>query len=373
MASCVDINECATSIPCSTSNNERCQNRIGEYRCICQMNYYRQGSSLTCQASLTHSLVAVFNLVKGFNPVWLFDTVNTEANRDALTVDLTSLFQASSISADFLGAAVLTMTPTSDGAEVTIRLDFTESATVEISDIEEAFLIDGLSDDMFLGSDSQVVSASVISPEMNPCEEGTHDCYSRNFVNCVFVGDGQFRCENCETGYRISTDASTCTEIMPCVENPDICTDKNFIDCVHDGPGDYHCENCADGFRYEISKESCVVPRYLQIEFIVISIEGTPAEYVDALSDPNSAEFEQLATLVCTEITTALSDNTVELYDCEVLEFRPGSIIAVYTIILDENESTATDDEILTATKTYLMTSSTVFTVDEPSFRLIGM
>ncbi|XP_072047055.1 uncharacterized protein [Amphiura filiformis] len=393
---CTDVDECATSIPCSTAKYEKCENRIGGYKCTCQTNFYRQGSRQTCQASVTHSLVAVFNLIKGFNPVLLFDYINTEANRDALTKDLASVFEASSISADFLGASVEMITSTSDGAEVTVRLDFTESATVGNSDIQRAFL-DGLSDNMFLGSDSKVISASVVSPVMNPCEEGTHDCYSRNFASCVFAGDGQFRCGDCQTNYKINADASTCTEILPCEEDPNICTDKNFIDCVHDGPGDYHCEICADGFSEEkglcvvtdcvhdgpgdyhcencadgFSEEKglCVVYKYLQGEATITSIEDVPVEYSDALSDPNSAQFRQLATFFCTEIKTALSDDTVELLDCEVLEFRSGSIIVVYGIKVDEHKSTATDDEILTDITTYMTSSRSAIGVDGASFKL---
>ena len=42
---------------------------------------------------------------------------------------------------------------------------------------------------------------------INPCEEGTHDCFDNNFVDCVFVASEQFRCENCETGYLNETNS----------------------------------------------------------------------------------------------------------------------------------------------------------------------
>ncbi|XP_072020294.1 uncharacterized protein [Amphiura filiformis] len=86
---CTDINECTSSIPC-TRSHEKCKNRVGEYRCICQTNYYKQGSSSTCKASSSHSLVAVFSLVKGLKPGVLFDYVNTETNRDALAEDVST-------------------------------------------------------------------------------------------------------------------------------------------------------------------------------------------------------------------------------------------------------------------------------------------
>ncbi len=46
---------------------------------------------------------------------------------------------------------------------------------------------------------------------MNPCTEGTHDCFEKNFEECVFVDDGKFRCQNCRPGYEVGKDASKCT------------------------------------------------------------------------------------------------------------------------------------------------------------------
>ena len=54
---------------------------------------------------------------------------------------------------------------------------------------------------------------------INPCEEGTHDCFANNFVNCVFVANEQFRCENCKTGYLNETNSDGDT----------VCTGKSCI------------------------------------------------------------------------------------------------------------------------------------------------
>ncbi|XP_072021221.1 uncharacterized protein [Amphiura filiformis] len=266
------------------------------------------------------------------------------------------------------------MTSTSDGAEVTARLDLVEATTFENSDIHQAFF-DGLSNDMFLGSDSQVVSASVSFPVINPCEEGTHDCYIRHFVSCVFEGDEEFSCEECETGYRSDTDAdgeATCSEILPCEDDAGICTDKNFIDCVHDGLGEYHCENCQNKFSLEKEEGLCVEHKYVRGSFPIVSVQGFQAVYTQSLSDPNSEDFTILASLVCTEIILALNINTVVLYDCEIIEFLEGSIIAVYAITLDKKMTTATTSEIQTTLIVY-MNSSSVLGVDSSSFEIIDI
>ncbi len=50
-----------------------------------------------------------------------------------------------------------------DQAEVTARVDLVASRGVTTDEINQAFL-DGLDDDMYIGTDSQVVSASVSFP-----------------------------------------------------------------------------------------------------------------------------------------------------------------------------------------------------------------
>ncbi len=38
---------------------------------------------------------------------------------------------------------------------------------------------------------------------INPCEEGTHDCFDKNFEECVFTGiNNTFTCAQCESGYQ---------------------------------------------------------------------------------------------------------------------------------------------------------------------------
>ena len=73
---------------------------------------------------------------------------------------ITGVFNTSSINTTFLGALVESFTDTNTGAEVTVRLDFLASTMVTNDEIRQAFL-DGLNANMFLGSDSQVVSVNV--------------------------------------------------------------------------------------------------------------------------------------------------------------------------------------------------------------------
>ncbi|XP_072047815.1 scavenger receptor cysteine-rich domain-containing protein DMBT1-like [Amphiura filiformis] len=143
-------------------------------------------------------------------------------------------------------------------------------------------------------------------------------------------------------------------------------SENGLDECSQNGWGRNTCDHSADAGVICPPK----VYKYLQGEFIITSIGGVPVEYSDALSDPYSTEFEQLATLVCTEIKTALSVISVELYECKVVEFRSGSIIAVYGIKVDENKSTANDDEILTDIGTYMTSSNSDLGVDRASFKL---
>ncbi|XP_072035548.1 uncharacterized protein [Amphiura filiformis] len=241
---------------------------------------------------------------------------------------------------------------------------------------------DTVCDDSSSENDAMVVCRQLGSPYDAPeaisnaqFGQGNEAIWLRDVLCSGSKSNSEDCCHN-EWGYhnwydncsRCSEDAGViCYNEMPCAV---ICTDKNFIDCVHDGPGDYHCENCANGFNYQKEKELCVVYKYLKGEVNITSIDGVPAEYSDALSDPNSAEFEQLDTLVCTEINSALTFNTVEIYDCGVIQFRSGDIIAEFAITIDEKESTATDGEILTAITSYMTSSSSALGVDESSFKL---
>ncbi|XP_072047816.1 uncharacterized protein [Amphiura filiformis] len=196
--------------------------------------------------------------------------------------------------------------------------------------------------------------------------------------------------DDCTTDFTPCADPTQiqCYDSTECIDLSQFCDER--VDCPG---GEDEDEGC--GVQYPTSEEpttskteepttsktvqpptteepttSLTVYKYLLGEFTMTSREGVPVEYSDALSDPNSAQFKQLAIFVCTEIKTALSDKSVELYECEVLEFKPGSIIPVYAIKVDENISTATDDEILTYITTYMASNSSALGVDGSSFKL---
>ena len=98
---------------------------------------------------------------------------------------MSSLFEASSIGSNFLGAYIETILDTPEGAVANIRLDFTTSSTtLQNSEIEKAFS-DGLNDNMFLGMDSQVVSFNVVATGTNKCEVYYILCNLIRWLACV--------------------------------------------------------------------------------------------------------------------------------------------------------------------------------------------
>ena len=73
------------------------------------------------------------------------------------------------------------------------------------------------------------------------------------------------------------------------------------------------------------------------------------------------------------QITSALSsDNATALQDCDVEEFRNGSIIVIYVLGFDSSSSTGTDENIADTLIAGLANSG-VFGIDNTSFVLVGM
>ena len=78
-------------------------------------------------------------------------------------MQLKDLFTDSTISSDFLGASIVDVIMTENGAQVTARLDFQAASEVENFEIEQAFQ-DGLIKNKFLSSNNQVMSSWVSTP-----------------------------------------------------------------------------------------------------------------------------------------------------------------------------------------------------------------
>ncbi|XP_071826804.1 uncharacterized protein [Apostichopus japonicus] len=290
---CLDINECETSVPCAGEPNKICLNRQGTNQCVCQYGFTDDAGG-SCQDADTFQLNIIFTDIKGLQTNVNYHLIK-ESDLDQLTEDIQNVLDDSSISSDILNSRINSMTKSTSGyALVTLRVDSDKTGALSADMILDAFN-SGLSgrNKRLVPPDSMVFSATAEVPDIDPCRTGSHDCFDRMFrscvysgagqyqceecpqyfqlVNnvcvadpcqtgnndcsarhfdvCVFVGSGDFLCETCSDGY-VAEDADTCI-IDPCNEGSRICSQQNFNSCVVDGSNRFHCEDCRLGFRLE--------------------------------------------------------------------------------------------------------------------------
>ncbi|XP_022090872.1 fibrillin-1-like [Acanthaster planci] len=339
---CTDIDECFVKSD-NCSDTEKCVNTVGGFSCNCRTNYFRVSG--VCTASASRNLVVVFAQIRGTSAVDNLATVDTTANREALAGDVfTQLNSSAIIRLDLLGVAVTAMSNVTNGTSVTFGVDLLSSTVLTEAQVSQAF-VDGLT-----GAENNTVAPnsliktgstpSVTVPDINPCEEGTDNCYALNYDQCVFDGNNAFSCMTCLTGYATpSVAGEACTEIFPCQNSSVVqaCNDLGFVDCVHDGPGQSHCENCLGGWT--MVGDQCERLKKFEGTAKLEEFGGSVAEYTEDLSNSSSPAFIALANDMCTFLTAATSST-----NCQILGFSNGSIIVEYILQFPEVQNTNSTD-----------------------------
>ncbi|PIK34387.1 putative fibrillin-1 [Apostichopus japonicus] len=227
---CQDINECAISIPCPTEESEKCSNSPGSYACVCQTGYHRTNSSCTNAMSVT--MFVIFVDIKGWQVSSFFDDLNQEVVKVSLAIDIDNLYEESVLSDDYLGSTVEQFSDISVGIKTEIRLDLLNNSTYTLTDIEDAFMngLTGRNND-FLEPDSRILRDNINTtmPIYDQCDEGTHDCFDLNFLECVFVSNNTFTCANCKAGYQQV--GSICDDVDECQDDP--CSYLGAAECIN--------------------------------------------------------------------------------------------------------------------------------------------
>ncbi|PIK46729.1 hypothetical protein BSL78_16393 [Apostichopus japonicus] len=250
---CQDVDECATSRPCSQQTLRSCMNRIGSYRCICQIGYYENSQGI-CSESNTIELSVEFSDIKGLKTRYFYDLI-TEDSLDRLSNDVTVLFANSDASDHVHDVSVLSMTRSAtDSAVVIIRVDFDLRANMTIQTATGMFgeLLQGRRNNI-VPPDSIVIKYDVYYAEENPCLSGDHGCFEAGYSHCLPVRGGGYECSDCQAGFR--NDNGACVP-DPCQNGESDCTDRYFASCVYAEQGQFTCEDCLQGFIQE--ETSCV-------------------------------------------------------------------------------------------------------------------
>ncbi|XP_038058136.1 fibropellin-1-like [Patiria miniata] len=369
---CADADECFVKSD-NCTDNEKCINNVGGFTCGCQTNFFRVDG--VCTGSVSLNLVVVFSQILGMSAVDNLTAVDTAANRIELADDVFSVLNSSStVGPDLLGVAITDMTNVTNGTSVTFLVDLDAATTLTEAQVSQAF-VDGLTGaaNDTVAPDSLIESGStptVAVPDINPCEEGTDNCYALNYQQCVYESSNVFSCMTCLSGYAApSVVGEACTEIFPC-DNSTVsqaCADQGFVDCVHDGPGESHCENCLPGWTMVGSQ--CERLQKFQGSARLEDYGGMTAEFTEDLTNSSSSAYIALADDICTFLTAATGSSI-----CQILGFSNGSIIIDYILLFPEADNSTASDlsaSILsadTATGSLALTPSSVSLVDISAF-----
>ena len=69
--------------------------------------------------------------------------------------------------------------------------------------------------------------------------------------------------------------------------------------------------------------------------------------FTNELQDPTSSDFQQLASLVVSNILSVVKKSTTGVADIQIVGFTRGSVIAIYKIIMDDkNEEEKENDQV---------------------------
>ncbi|PIK46326.1 putative fibrillin-1 [Apostichopus japonicus] len=337
---CTDIDECASTIPCPTEENQKCSNVYGSYDCICMTGYYKINN--TCSVSKSFTMMVIFTDIKGWNVNSLFDLYNlSQISIELGQDDNIYSWRLSGMQCGRIYQCVY-------GVNVEFRVDLIVNTEYVLADVEEAFDsgLTGRNKD-FVEPDSRVlkVSVNVTLPLIDPCAEGTHHCFERGFTKCVFTSNNSFACQDCKSGYQQLN--GSCEDINECLQNP----------C--DYLGEAICVNTAGSYRvmqwygYMLIEGICSAALKFRGQLLITEVNATQISVQTVNIDINEDSYDSYATTVCSVVSYNLltaAHIAPSYMACEVLGFRSvdGGEVAYFSIGL--NPTTNITEDVLVQT-----------------------
>ncbi|XP_077993149.1 uncharacterized protein LOC144447117 [Glandiceps talaboti] len=296
---CTDINECISN-PCPADTDTRCLNQPGNYTCECITNHVMING--TCKEALTFNSTLVFKGGAGAIS-WTYNeelsdpsNIAYHENKVQIQEDFDDTFSKSSIADDYIDSIVLQFQNYTSGEVLTVfYVNTNPDSGLEIDDVIDAFK-EATPDTGVLGKHKYVVYSDTITAD------------APNIDECL-------------------------TE--------SICGDITTTKCTN-RPGTYNCE-CRPGYYEESSGNdlSCKAAKLTEGLFYIVEIDSTaPSYYRDRYNDSESDNYKSL------EREIILAMNAVYGYDIrtrenyqttQVLGFSPGSVIAEYVLIFDND------------------------------------
>ncbi|PIK60711.1 putative fibrillin-1 [Apostichopus japonicus] len=323
---CDDVNECEDNTnECDVNAN--CTDLEGSIL-VCQMGYYSEeggnGRNGTCKDAIVSHHVRYLCDIKGWQVSSFFDDLNQEVVKVSLAIDR------------HLG-----------GHQNKIRLDLLNNSTYTLTDIEDAFMngLTGRNND-FLEPDSRILRDNINTtmPIYDQCDEGTHDCFDLNFLECVFVSNNTFTCANCKAGYQQV--GSICDDVDECQDDP--CSYLGAAECINT-IGSYICQCQNDTV---IVDDVCTEYIKFRGKFTVLQFNDTPAIYTSDLNDTSSQKYQDYeATLltVLDDTFTAYNQTSPYFVRNEILGFKSGSVVPYYISFFHPTAVNVTTDTLESA------------------------
>ncbi|XP_063960930.1 uncharacterized protein LOC129267613 [Lytechinus pictus] len=239
--SCADINECDTGdYTCNAAPNRQCMNTIGNYTCVCALNFAELSGA--CEAATTLSIELRFDFINSMTITYYSDTTQ---NRDRLADDVLYQLNGTSIFGDGLLGGVLVTNYTlvelvdQEYGLVDFRID-TFNPNLTATDIQSAFTA-SLPLDRIFGSSNRILEIDI-----NECIEFTEVCSNGNCTNT----EGSYFC-TCNQGFQ-GTGTDQCEDMDECLSGAHACQEI----CINID-GNYSCA-CSDGYELDSGGLNCV-------------------------------------------------------------------------------------------------------------------
>nr|XP_054761236.1 uncharacterized protein LOC129267613 [Lytechinus pictus] len=385
--SCADINECDTGdYTCNAAPNRQCMNTIGNYTCVCALNFAELSGA--CEAATTLSIELRFDFINSMTITYYSDTTQ---NRDRLADDVLYQLNGTSIFGDGLLGGVLVTNYTlvelvdQEYGLVDFRID-TFNPNLTATDIQSAFTA-SLPLDRIFGSSNRILEIDI-----NECIEFTGACSNGNCTNtegsyfCTcnqgFQGTGTDQCEDkdeclsgahacqeicinidgnyscaCSDGYELDSGGLNCVDIDECSGNSTVC--ENGI-CTNIG-GSFNC-TCNPGYELANDNVTCI-GKNDSILFDVTS--DTTAVTSDTTSLTTNATPVTSDTTAVTSDTTSLTNDTPPVTSDTTAVTSDATAVTSDTTSLTTNTTPVTSDTTaVTSDTTSLTTNTTPVTSD---------
>ncbi|PIK51214.1 hypothetical protein BSL78_11874 [Apostichopus japonicus] len=222
---CLDINECETSIPCAGEPNKICLNRQGTNQCVCQYGFTEEAGG-SCQDIDPCRTGSHDCFDRMFEACVYSGPVNTDV-RNVLSISNWSTMSVS------LTPARRETTTAVPGTLMSVCLSDPETSSVNVQ--------------------RRLRSGRCRHMHYRPCNEGSRICSQQNFNSCIVDGSNRFHCEDCRLGFRLEN--GRCigdTDNNPCFNGVSTCSLRSYQTCVYDAADNtYHCEDCLAGYKEE--------------------------------------------------------------------------------------------------------------------------